>query len=44
MFDAAGSGALYTPEGVRQVKTTRAFESAELAAELMRMSMLSGDC
>lgn len=38
MFDAAGSGALYTLEGIRQVEATWAFESTELAAELMRMT------
>ncbi|MFM0111703.1 hypothetical protein [Paraburkholderia nemoris] len=38
MFDAAGSGVLYTLEGIRQVEATWAFESTELAAELMRMT------
>lgn len=38
MFDAAGSGALYTFEGIRQVNATWAFESTELAVELMRMT------
>lgn len=44
MVDAAGCGARYTLEGVWQVETARAFESAELVAELMRMPMASGDC